>query len=150
MKEWSQQNDLAQRLSREMPGRVFEIQRRIQRSRTPRIWTDLEGTIQITNLPKRHGLIGQNINDYFFRNQFPDTGTRTLNDVVGIVAGKRVYKIKEISNSYKGRERIGTMVRLEKMKGKDLRETKEGLLEKIQGRVEQFHQRRHRLKPQET
>lgn len=147
---WSQQYYLVQRLKTELTTRIFQIQRRIYDCRTPRIWADLSGTIQITNLPRRYGLIGQNINEYFINHQFPNVETRSYDKVVGIIIGKRAYKVESTSKSCEGELQIGTMVRLKRIKGKDLRETKEGLVERIQRRVEQLYTERYKSKPQGT
>ncbi|MEK6932373.1 MAG: hypothetical protein AABW56_01105 [Nanoarchaeota archaeon] len=142
-KGWSQEYDLCRKLVRGLPTRILEIRRRVDKSKTPRIWANLDGIIEITNLPDRFSLIGKKLNDYLIENQYPDTGTRDHNQIIGITTGKRVYKLKNISNSVEGEIKIGTMVRLEKVKARNLQDSKEVLMELIQNQVE-----RMKIKPQ--
>ncbi len=148
-KAWSQQYDIAQRVLRELPARVLEIQRRVQKSRTPRIWADLEGKIQITNLPDGNQLIGRRLNDYLIEAQVPNTGSRSYENVTAVWHSNRVYEIMERASSVEGDILIGTMMRLKRIEGKDLTEVKEGLLRRMQLKVIALYNRRH-PKPQET
>lgn len=150
MKAWSQQYDLAQRLPKEIPTRVFEIQRRVQKSRTPRIWADLEGTIHITNLPKGNLLVGRNLNDYLIETQFPDTRSRSYENVTAIQHNNRIYEIMERAPSVEGELLIGTMMRLKRIKGSNITEVREGLLRRMHLKVIALYKRRHQTKPQET
>ncbi|MBI2499641.1 hypothetical protein HYV88_05345 [Candidatus Woesearchaeota archaeon] len=153
LKAWSQQYDLAQRLPRELPARVLEIQRRVQKSRTPRIWADLEGKIQITNLPNGNLLVGRSLKDYLVEAQYPNTA-RSYEEVTGIQHNKRIYEIKDMVRSVEGDISIGTMVKLKKTRARKIKNAEEGLLRSKEGFLRRtimgLHHRRQQAKPRET
>ncbi len=142
-KDWSQEYDLSRKLVRELPTRILEIGRRVHKSKTPRIWANLDGIIEITNLPDRFNLIEKKLNDYLIENQYPNIGATDPHQIIGIIAGQRTYEVVHISSSVDEKVRIGTMVRLREVKVRYLQDPKEALMELIQKRIEKM-----RFKPQ--